>query len=112
MPSLDPSFMSATLIEVCNEREAKERLAVLAAHESVVELALSRAAFELQAVKQVKQSKPHKARKAHICCECGGEIKPETYYTKVSIITGYGYSEGSHYTSLYKHHPNCPTQGV
>lgn len=49
-------------------------------------------------------------RVSHICEACKNIIHKEQQYTSRKIQTGYGYPEGPHYTTLYKHYPACPKE--
>ena len=54
---------------------------------------------KLQAAKQ----KPKTARKPHPCEVCGLEIAVGEKLVSRSVTVGYGYPEGLHYTTFYRH---------
>ncbi len=46
-------------------------------------------------------------KRSHVCEKCGETIPAGATVQTRRVSVGYGYPEGTHYTTYYSHFPNC-----
>jgi hypothetical protein len=93
------------MIEGYNNYAAKQRFVLLEATELNAQQQQTQD-FYMQ--KPAEQQKPHTCRTAsHICDVCSGIIQKGEQYTRRRLQTGFGFPEGTHYTTYHKHYPTC-----
>ena len=57
-----------------------------------------------------KQNQPHKLRKPQICEKCGLTINAKEMAVSRSVKVGFGFPEGYHRVTYYRHSGECPSR--
>ena len=85
----------------------RERKAKKEAEEAERKAAAEKRQAEIRAI-QEKREKPRRLRKEQVCCECHGKIAKGEMGKPQTVSTGFGWPEGFHRITIYRHYPECP----